>query len=79
MKIRFLNFPFALIAITHCVYAQKPCAFFSPGGKEWIESSQCKTIGDFFDWAKTDTLRSIVITGWVDKTGTLDIWKENSR
>lgn len=44
--------------------------YFSPNGGDWIEKSEYKKAGKFLQWALTDTLSSIQLTGWTDKSGT---------
>ena len=44
--------------------------FFSPGNGEWIERSEYKKAGRLLRWVLSDTVATIRITGWADKTGT---------
>lgn len=44
--------------------------YFSPNGGDWIEKSEYKKAGKFVQWALSDTLSRIQLTGWTDKTGT---------
>lgn len=44
--------------------------YFSPNGGDWIEKSEYKKVGKFLEWALSDRLSQIQLTGWTDKSGT---------
>lgn len=50
--------------------AMRTTFFFSPGNGEWIERSEYKKAGRLLRWVLSDTVATIRITGWADKTGT---------
>ena len=43
--------------------------YFAPNNGDWIEKSEYKKVGKFLQWALTDTLTQIQLTGWADKSG----------
>lgn len=44
--------------------------YYPTNGGDWIEKSEYKKAGKLLQWALTDTLSSIQLTGWTDKSGT---------
>lgn len=43
--------------------------YFSLNQCDWIERSQYKKVGQLLQWALSDTITPIIITGWSDATG----------
>lgn len=50
--------------------AMRASIYFSPNGGDWIEKSEYMKVGKFLQWALSDTLSRIQLTGWTDKSGT---------
>lgn len=50
--------------------AMRTTFYFSPDNGDWIERSEYKKAGRLLRWVLSDTVATIRITGWADKTGT---------